>query len=363
MAELPDNTGTFLGERPASSGARRAIESSRPRLPARLRALVSNAIWIVPLTLLIWLYAEREQLARESVAVPVSIRSAVPNRLITPARQVLTLELRGPRVQIEQFRREIAATGGGIEVALDRTPGRDHEVQWVAALGESPSLRRNGITVVKAEPSMSTVVVDEIVEKDAIVTAPDLGARLDGPVVFEPRRIRVRGPASVLAAREASGDPLAVAELSTLPQVQQPGSHSGVTVSIRPLGDQVTFSPSSVSADFRVVEERTRQYRIPSVIIEVRKPLALEGSVEVATTPQVLSNIDVVGPIAVIEQMERDAARGVAPAAVLRITAEDFAARRGTKPVRFDLPDGVRLVGEPRTVDFTVADRDADPNN
>jgi hypothetical protein len=114
-----------------------------------------------------------------------------------------------------------------------------------------------------------------------------------------------------------------------------------------------------VKVEFGVVEQQTRQYRIPSVIIEVRKPLAVEGKLLVDVNPAVLTNVEVVGPAAVIEQMERDAVRGIAPVAILRISAENIAARRGTKSVQFDLREGVRVVGELRNVEFTITEAPA----
>src|SRR5689334_9844341 len=41
-------------------------------------------LWVAPLTILIWIYAEREQLAtRKNFRVPVEIRSADPRQVIT----------------------------------------------------------------------------------------------------------------------------------------------------------------------------------------------------------------------------------------------------------------------------------------
>lgn len=350
MKDPSDSTGTFVGERPASLGAGRVLLS--PRWSHRVRDVMTMLAWVVPLTLLIWLYAEREQLSRTTLVVPVQLTPGNPNEIVTPGRATVTLTLTGPRARLEALRNSVSGQPLGLPVR--RTPGREHELQLAPLFSELPALQRSGITVAKSEPSILNVFVDEYLEREAPVTAPPLRGDLQAPPVFEPRTVRVRAPAVELQRRLAAGEPLAVADMASLPQLRQPGTHSVPSVPIRPLGETVSFSPSSVKVEFTVVEQQTRQYRIPSVIIEVRKPLAVEGKFLVEVNPAVLTNVDVVGPAAVIEQMERDAVRGIAPVAILRITAENIAARRGNKSVQFDLPEGVRLVGELRTVEFTV---------
>jgi hypothetical protein len=355
MKEPKDDTGTFVGERPASLGAGRVLLN--PRWSHRVRDVLTTLAWVVPLTLLIWLYAEREQLSRTTLVVSVQLTPGKPNEIITPSRTTATLTLTGPRARLESLRASV--TGQPLALPVLRSPGRDHELQLTTLLSDLPALQRSGITVTKCEPAILNVFVDEYVEREVPVTAPALRADLQAPPVFEPRSVRVRAPATELQRRLAAGEPIAVAEMATLPQLRQPGTHTVPSVPIRPLGETVSFSPASVKVEFGIVEQQTRQYRIPSVIIEVRKPLAVEGKLLVDVNPAVLTNVEVVGPAAVIDQMERDAVRGIAPVAILRISAENIAARRGTKSVQFDLPEGVRVVGELRNVEFTITEAPA----
>ncbi|HMO26851.1 MAG TPA: hypothetical protein PKB10_11330 [Tepidisphaeraceae bacterium] len=356
MAEKQiEDTGTFVGDRPASGGVRKVLQN--PHTAHRVRDLLKTLLWVGPMTLLIWVYAEREQLSRDTITVVVNLRSAEPDRVITPSRQTVALDLRGPRAQLDAIRRNVASGNSDAEINLtiQRTPGIHHELSYASLLSENNVFRGAGIDILKTDPAFGRIFVDEVIEAEVPVTEPQLDARFDGPIVFEPRTVRARGPRSQLEHRLNSGQPLAVAEMAQLPQLQQPGSHNNIVVSLRSPGESITLVPATVAVDFRIVEQRTRTYRIPSVIIEVRKPAALEGRVNVEVNPPVLTNVDVLGPVAVIDEMERNA-RSAAPVAVLRITAEDVTARRGTKPVRFDLPTGVMVVGEARTAEFTITD-------
>src|SRR3954467_3445784 len=53
---------------------------SRENVMNSLRTLA----WVVPLTILIWIYAEREQLATEPVVIiPIDVKTTAPNRVVT----------------------------------------------------------------------------------------------------------------------------------------------------------------------------------------------------------------------------------------------------------------------------------------
>ena len=76
----------------------------------RLLNVIRNLMWVVPLTILVWLYAEREQLDQARVSVPISVVSDRSDHMVTllasmPAayREVLVL-----RFQEEMPLEEIA---------------------------------------------------------------------------------------------------------------------------------------------------------------------------------------------------------------------------------------------------------------
>src|SRR5213078_3233363 len=78
-----------------------AARFTRENVISNLKTLA----WVVPLTLLIWIYAEREQVATtKDVAVPFDVVSVDPNvaiRVRSPADQNLILELQGPQARLQ----------------------------------------------------------------------------------------------------------------------------------------------------------------------------------------------------------------------------------------------------------------------
>ena len=62
--------------------------------------------WVIPLTLLIWIWAEREQVQPASdVAVPIELTSADPNRVVSlkGSDPNLVLELSGPQGRLQEL--------------------------------------------------------------------------------------------------------------------------------------------------------------------------------------------------------------------------------------------------------------------
>src|SRR3982751_5576817 len=79
-------------------------------LPARdsILGFLKTLVWVAPLTLLIWVYAEREQNVTQSgIIVPIDVRTSDPNRIVTlrgPADKNVVLELFGPRAKVDHIR-------------------------------------------------------------------------------------------------------------------------------------------------------------------------------------------------------------------------------------------------------------------
>src|SRR5438105_12039747 len=74
----------------------------------KISDLFKKLAWVVPLTVLIWVYADQEQTDTErDVAILLAINSADPTRIVsvlTPAGDVPTVELRGPRSRLQYVR-------------------------------------------------------------------------------------------------------------------------------------------------------------------------------------------------------------------------------------------------------------------
>ncbi|HEY8666900.1 MAG TPA: hypothetical protein VIL86_09555, partial [Tepidisphaeraceae bacterium] len=61
--------------------------------------------WVIPLTFLIWVYAEREQVAKEEkFQFPIEVRSNDANKIVTivePRDKKMTADLQGPQANLE----------------------------------------------------------------------------------------------------------------------------------------------------------------------------------------------------------------------------------------------------------------------
>src|SRR6266550_1275429 len=71
--------------------------------------------WVAPLTVLIWIYAEREQSVPYSgVSFPIELRTTDSNRLVTlrdPSDHNVVATLLGPRTAVERVMRELQSSG------------------------------------------------------------------------------------------------------------------------------------------------------------------------------------------------------------------------------------------------------------
>src|SRR2546425_10231277 len=78
-----------------------AARFTRENVISNLKTLA----WVVPLTLLIWIYAEREQVATtKDVAIPFDLVSVDPNVSVALNRaqdKNLVLELQGPQARLQ----------------------------------------------------------------------------------------------------------------------------------------------------------------------------------------------------------------------------------------------------------------------
>src|SRR5215213_10121517 len=83
--------------------------------------------WVVPLTILIWIYAEREQVATApGRVIPIDVKTSAPNRivkLISPADKNIVADLAGPRAQLDDVLGIISRPGDNDRIRLEIDPG------------------------------------------------------------------------------------------------------------------------------------------------------------------------------------------------------------------------------------------------
>src|SRR5262245_48478591 len=83
-------------------------------------------LWVAPLTILIWVYAEREQThTQRQQPIPIALRAADPKMLVTlldPADKNLLADLEGSRVQVDLVRSLLVPKDGQAPVTIEIGP-------------------------------------------------------------------------------------------------------------------------------------------------------------------------------------------------------------------------------------------------
>lgn len=324
-------------------------------------------MWVAPLTVLIWIYAEREQqFSVSDVRFAVELRSNNPKvavRLIDPADGTVSIDLTGPRNEVDKLKSDLGTRSSAVrfDVPADLKEGT-HQIPLSSVVNRDE--RFDGMTVRNPAPSRITVLVDPIQEEAVTIQLREEDNALFDAPVFNPPKVKVRMPRTVMtSARDKSGGRLMVyADLAALPD-KTPGKKtdvSGVRVYVANAdADESTIEPSTVTASYQLLEQ-TDDYTIRELPIRPDAANELLNQVAVKFDPINLFSVRLVGKPSAIAAVKdsHDAIVG----AFVRIDPDDRDQTR-VKDVKFWLPEGVKLhPKEPkRTVQVTVTSRTASP--
>lgn len=326
---------------------------SRESLMSSLRSLM----WVAPLTVLIWIYAEREQVAKMTLPpFEVEVKSADPRKvvtIVTPSDGLITADVNGPRARLEAVRDALDSRVNPmpvrLEVPADLAPGH-HPIDAIGIARDS-RLESAGVTVTTTTPRVLDVLVQELAEDEATVdVSPEARDRLAAPPAFTPAKVRVSAPREVLEAARRDGPLVAYARLEHL--LDTPGAHNDVPVQVEvPFASRsphVTLAPSTVRASVTVKSATEVRKTLSSVFVwPTGAPSVLnEFKVEFPQGGDTLSRVTVVGPEEQIKLL--DAPQAAAQLAVVRVGREDAGDEFHKKPVEaiLGLPDRVRVAPE-----------------
>src|SRR5581483_2226964 len=136
--------------------------------------------WVAPLTLLIWIYAEREQLATEdNIPARIEVKSSDPKLVATlmqpNGEKTIMLTLRGPRSQLDKVKMELSRNNAGIpiDVGTGLETGKSHTLFTLDQVVSNPLFSSNGVAVLDASPKTLNVDIDRLVERQVPVVAQD----------------------------------------------------------------------------------------------------------------------------------------------------------------------------------------------
>jgi hypothetical protein len=339
-----------------STRAGRNLQSVREFMrPDHLKEFGKTLALVAPLTVLIWVWAEREQ----AVEVPdkrtfaVSVRSLNPNKTVALAPgqpDTVVVELKGPRASVEAVKeatRDPAKSRLIVDVGDIFEPGGPYPVVLDALIDQQKIFADYGVTVHATDPVKLMVVVDSQVERDVPVRLSAEFADGVQTATFEPKTVKVRGPERTIKQLEASGGLKAELDIVNYAELRgRAGAKVELTqVPLRPIAGApgVTLEVPTVSkVTLQLSQEE--QGELKSIVVWVNKPAGLEGHVTATVTPVVLTGLKVIGPSDALRQLRED--RVVpAPQAVIAITRDDIGTRGGRRqPTVLNLPPGVRVV-------------------
>jgi len=324
--------------------------SSREKMVEGIKTLA----WVIPLTLLIWIYAEREQVVTPNISnVVVNVRSNDATRYVEtagPEKPRISLQLSGPQQALERVRESLGLNGLTIDLGSSMGTGRGQSVNIVNSIQNQELFKSNGVTVQEAQPPQVSVDVDRIARLELPVLVPANITNLSPESRFEPAKVTVSGPSSLLT------DVKVYAKLDGYDQLKKPGAHviAGVPLVLSPAlpADKVHLLPSQITANVTVLANDV-SYLIPYAIpIWVDTPPTTFKNYDLSlTNGDSIANVTVIGSKQGIDAI-KDGSFIVK--ARLEVDPTTDSGKDMSKALKYELPEGVKV--DPgtaaRTVDF-----------
>jgi hypothetical protein len=339
-----------------TSFLRRLLPAGRttPRRP--IESLKTLAI-VVPLTAMIWVYAENAQRRSEDMRVRVQFVTSNANSAATVPGSFnddgpeLQITMDGPRGQIEKFKQTIAdnTADGRLKLAL---PGNNEQGNRSVNIADAFKFDPHyyGINVVvKSTPSDLPVTVEPLDTKDLPIAPPEgLSVTLQN-VSFNPARVRVTGPLSAIQREYGSENQHLLVDATSLQDLPSsgPGGKPKQVSLVQPKNSRVRLAQSSVEMTYEVVSTNLNG-EIRSVFIDVRRPAADDGRSRVIIRGgPVIPNVNVTGPAnSVSKIIGNNPSQSVK--AVLEVTREDVDKgefRREVKPDFSTIDPNIKPIG------------------
>jgi hypothetical protein len=354
----PDNATTST-PRIESGVNRRRSAVKREQLASVLRILV----WVVPLTILIWIWAEREQVLYPNspnvTNVPVTIRS---DRMyvepVTPGRQTVNLKISGPQEAIDGVREALNnsnARGLVIDLGNSVAVGDNQPVDVAQHIQNMELFKKAGVTIEESQPGDLMVNVDQADRREVPVAVSDADQKkLSGTPVFSPPTVTVSGPKKLLDSAQLK----VYAVLTGNPEMEASGEHDLKSVTVQlPAGfERVRISPAQVAARIAVRSPNEAFTIHDGIPIFISAPTSVADGWKISIVPDAsISDVTVTGPPEQIDLIRKGT---FFVKAALEISNDDVA-RPEPKTLTYTLPEGVVPTEETkrRTVEFKAVKR------
>ncbi|HEX8323288.1 MAG TPA: hypothetical protein VF595_05180 [Tepidisphaeraceae bacterium] len=332
----------------------------KPRRPGEFSGTM---LIVIPLTLLIWVYAERAQNRDGSVQTLLGVTIADPKltaTIVDPVESPVTIELNGPQGQIDRLKSTIEATVIDRRLRVALTPadyglGENKSLDLARLLNANPLFADSGVLVTKTTPAQVRVTVDQLVTREARVAVPTEAFVALLNVSFDPPRVKVSGPMQAIASQFGGADPTVTVDLSSLAKAQRSAGPQRQEMPLTPARDsRITYTPARVQMNFEI-GSTIEEFTIPSVGILVVRPVSEDGASRVVIRGSpVIPNVQVRGPGPMIAKYKGDAPEATLKA-ILEVTNALAGQNELRKEVKFPLLlPGVEVISGPYEVIFDV---------
>src|SRR4051812_30858199 len=129
----------------------------------RIGAFFKSLLWVAPLTILIWIYAERQQQYKQGdIAIPIQVESDDPKKIVEILGDGnVVIEVLGPKAAIDRMRERFSPMMGNPpgQIRLDASLSGPQKISAVR-VGEDKRFVDAGITVLSARPGSIELMVD-----------------------------------------------------------------------------------------------------------------------------------------------------------------------------------------------------------
>jgi len=320
-------------------------------------ARVESVVIVTVVTVLIWLYAERESVRRGELTAQVRLIAPVGQNLaINPDRFNVTIAYRCSTSQ-EQRLKNAVAEPLNLEVEADPTDSFRF-ISLRERIIRNPSIAGLGIEIDNVTPEGQQVSIVRLTTVRMPIRVNAEEYELEGPPTLEPDEAEVQLP---LVAAAAAADQHLEVRLRDADGVITPGQtyRKRLPIVAPPqLPPPSKIVPQAADVSFTIATQ-TQQLTLKSVRILIAAPwkLLAEYSVELPNDLLVLPE-----PVEVTGQSDKIQKLAEAPdqvVAVLRLTGEDFARGITSKPVEIVLPEGVTTARPAPKLDFKIVPRQA----
>jgi hypothetical protein len=332
----------------------------RRQIPSaeQVASFLRTLVWVAPLTLLIWVYAEREQSVTITVpSVPIEVKTAAPNRLVRlrgPADGNLITEISGPRAKIDRVRELLLprADGAAIQIFIDpQLSEGPQELLAVSQLNNHPIFKNNGITVKSCQPPYLKVDIDKYEDRDLPVAIEDPKVKnmLAEPPIFSPQTVKVRAPVQTFDQADSS-NPRKMYVIAQVNADQLKNRTGMVVLENVPVvwhnfKEHVGVANPAVKVTLNL-KQADVTYTIPAVTVNQTLPPNLDEKYRVEYF-DTIPNVEVTGPQEQIDLIRKDPSKHVSASFKVDAFAPVGEDQKGVK-LEFKLPPGVSLTDKTR---------------